>query len=143
MYEDMNQVHRFRMPVEEFTSPNPITASESSSIEELRQIMDANGIRHIPIVNHEKVVGIISDRDLRVVAGLKLADKKMITASDLMVRDPLTVSSEMPLDEVAFEMSTRKVGSVIVNDENDELLGIFTVTDALNALIEIARQTEQ
>ena len=60
-----------------------------------------------------------------------------------MVRDPLTVSSEMPLDEVAFEMSTRKVGSVIVNDENDELLGIFTVTDALNALIEIARQTEQ
>ncbi|MBK7890646.1 MAG: CBS domain-containing protein [Bdellovibrionales bacterium] len=131
------------MPVEEFTSPNPITASESSSIEELRQIMDANGIRHIPIVNHEKVVGIISDRDLRVVAGLRLADKKMITASDLMVRDPLTVSSEMPLDEVAFEMSTRKVGSVIVNDENDELLGIFTVTDALNALIEIARQTEQ
>lgn len=143
MYEDMNQVHRFRMPVEEFTSPNPITASESSSIEELRQIMDANGIRHIPIVNHERVVGIISDRDLRVVAGLKLADKKMITASDLMVRDPLTVSSEMPLDEVAFEMSSRKVGSVIVNDENDELLGIFTVTDALNALIEIARQTEQ
>mgnify|MGYP000907574725 FL=1 len=104
MYEDMNQVHRFRMPVEEFTSPNPITASESSSIEELRQIMDANGIRHIPIVNHEKVVGIISDRDLRVVAGLKLADKKMSTASDLMVRDPLTVSSEMPLDEVEFEM---------------------------------------
>ncbi len=143
MYEDMNQVHRFRMPVEEFTSPNPITASESSSIEELRQIMDANGIRHIPIVDHEKVVGIISDRDLRVVAGLRLADKKMITASDLMVRDPLTVSSEMPLDEVAFEMSSRKVGSVIVNDENDELLGIFTVTDALNALIEIARQTEQ
>lgn len=143
MYEDMNQVHRFRMPVEEFTSPNPITASESSSIEELRQMMDTNGIRHIPIVDHEKVVGIISDRDLRVVAGLKLADKKMIKASDLMVRDPLTVSSEMPLDEVAFEMSSRKVGSVIVNDENDELLGIFTVTDALNALIEIARQTEQ
>lgn len=143
MYEDMNQVHRFRMPVEEFTSPNPITAPETSSIEELRQMMDSNGIRHIPIVNQDKVVGIISDRDLRVVAGLKLADKMMIKASDLMVRDPLTVSSEMPLDEVAFEMSSRKVGSVIVNDENDELLGIFTVTDALNALIEIARQTEQ
>lgn len=143
MYEDMNQVHRFRMPVEEFTSPNPIAASESSSIEELRQMMDSNGIRHIPIVDHEKVVGIISDRDLRVVAGLKLDDKKMIKAVDLMVRDPLTVSSERPLDEVAFEMSSRKVGSVIVNDENDELLGIFTVTDALNALIEIARQTEQ
>jgi len=45
----------------------------------------------------------------------------------------------MPLDRVAFTMSDRKIGSVIVNEDDGEFLGIFTVTDALNALIEISR----
>ena len=45
-----------------------------------------------------------------------------------------------PLDEVAHAMSEKKVGSVIVNDEDGKFLGIFTVTDALNALIEIVRK---
>lgn len=44
-----------------------------------------------------------------------------------------------PLDEVAYVMSERKVGSVIVNEDSGEFLGIFTVTDVLNALIEISR----
>jgi acetoin utilization protein AcuB len=46
------------------------------------------------------------------------------------------------MDEVAFEMSSRKIGSVLVT-EDDQLLGIFTVTDALNALIEISSETRE
>ncbi|HOM14314.1 MAG TPA: CBS domain-containing protein, partial [Rubrivivax sp.] len=53
---------------------------------------------------------------------------------------PLTVNAAAPLDEVAYAMSERKVGSAIVNDENGEFLGIFTATDALNALIELTRR---
>jgi acetoin utilization protein AcuB len=56
-----------------------------------------------------------------------------------MALNPITVNSQTSLDEVAFEMSKNKIGSVIVNDEEDKFLGIFTATDALNALIEIAR----
>jgi acetoin utilization protein AcuB len=60
-----------------------------------------------------------------------------------MASDPVTVNSQASLDVVAFEMSQNKIGSVLVNDENEKFLGIFTVTDALNALIEIARSSQK
>ena len=126
------------VPVEEFTTPNPITCGEDASVDELASLMKANGIRHLPVVRDSRVVGIVSDRDVRLIAGLDLEEKGQIRASDIMVLDPVSVESNMSLDEVAFIMSSKKIGSVIVNEE-DLFLGIFTVTDALNALIEIIR----
>lgn len=131
-----------QVSVEEFTTPNPITASEEDPIDKLDALMKKNGIRHLPIVKNSRVIGIISDRDLRVVSSLSSRQKMQVHAGDIMVKDPVTVSSDMTLAEVAFEMSKNKIGSVIVNDENDQFLGIFTVTDALNALIEIVRDKE-
>ncbi len=127
------------LPVEEYTTPNPVTASEDMLIDDLRRLMEEHGIRHLPIVRGGTVVGVISDRDARLVAGLDFEQKLQVRAADIMAPDPLTVSAATPLDEVAYAMSEQKIGSVIVNDENGRFLGIFTVTDALNALIEIAR----
>lgn len=135
----MNQLN---LPVEEFTTPNPVTATEDATVDDIAHLMKEHGIRHIPIIRDAQVVGIISDRDLRVVAALETQEKRLVQASDIMARDPVTVNSEATLDEVAFEMSDRKIGSVIVN-EGDKFLGIFTVTDALNALIEITRSVRQ
>lgn len=132
---------KLNISVEEYTTPNPVTANEQCSIEELNRLMKEHGIRHLPICQGEKIVGIVSDRDLKVVAGLGLNEKILVRAADIMARDPVSVNSDARLDEVAFEMSKRKIGSVIVN-EGDALLGIFTVTDALNALIEIAREAD-
>lgn len=132
----MNQLH---LPVEEFTTPNPVTASETTSIDELANLMRRHEVRHLPIVREERVVGIVSDRDLKVVSALTAREKMLLQASDIMVNNPVTVNAGASLDKVAFEMSQNKIGSVIVNDENDQFLGIFTATDALNALIEIIR----
>lgn len=132
-----------RLPVEEFTTPDPITAGPDTSILELGQIMKEHGIRHIPVIEKDRIIGIVSDRDLKVAACLNSSEKSMVLAKDIMVRDPLTVSSESPLDEVAYLMSKNKIGSVIVNDENSQFLGIFTATDALNALIEVVRSSEE
>lgn len=131
---------RLNIPVEEYTTPNPITATEGATIDELKSLMKEHGIRHLPIVDGEQVVGVISERDLKVVEGLDFKEKSLVRAADIMARDPVIVSSDANLDEVAFEMSKRKIGSVIVN-EGASLLGIFTLTDALNALIEIARES--
>ena len=132
---------KLNLPVEEFTTPDPITADETASIDDLIFIMKENGIRHLPILKGERVVGIVSDRDVKVASGLNAKEKKLIQACDIMAGDPVTVYSQACLDEVALEMSQKKIGSVIVNDENEKFLGIFTVTDALNALIEIARES--
>jgi|SRR5690554_1402927 len=128
------------VPVDEFTTPDPITANEDMAIEDLQLLMEKHGIRHLPIVRGSTVVGIISDRDVRLVSGLTTAEKRHVQAADIMAPDPLTVVSSAPLDEVAFAMSERKVGSVIVNDEDGQFLGIFTAIDAMNALIEIIRK---
>jgi acetoin utilization protein AcuB len=127
------------VPVEEFTTPDPITATEETTIDDLRQLMHKHGIRHLPILRDNVVVGIVSDRDVRLVSGLSAVEKSQVYAADIMAADPLTVSASTPLDEVAYAMSEHKVGSAIVNEEDGKFLGIFTATDALNALIEIVR----
>ncbi|OFZ13413.1 MAG: histidine kinase [Bdellovibrionales bacterium RBG_16_40_8] len=133
----------FKIPVEEYTTPNPFTAKEDTLIDELSLLMKKNNIRHVPVVRKETVVGIISDRDIKVAVNLSSREKIQVRAADIMTVEPITVGAGTPLDEVAFEMSKNKIGSVIVNDENDEFLGIFTVTDALNALIEIVRTKDE
>lgn len=130
---------RTRVPVDEFTTPDPVTVNEGLNIDALQLLMEQHGIRHLPVVRDNTVVGVISDRDVRLVAGLSAAEKLQVRAGDIMAADPLTVSAATPLDEVAYLMSEKKVGSVIVNDEQGQFLGIFTATDALNALIEIIR----
>jgi len=128
------------VPVEEFTTPDPITATEDTTIDDLRHLMEKHGIRHLPVVRGDTVVGVISDRDVRLVLGLAVAEKHQVRAADIMAVAPLTVSATTPLDEVAYAMSDKKVGSVLVKDEDGKFLGIFTTTDALNALIEIVRK---
>lgn len=132
-------MNKLRLPVDEFTTPNPVTATENTRIDELVRLMQENGIRHLPIIRGERVVGIISDRDLRVATCLTAQEKSHVHARDIMVTNPVTVSFDESLDDVAFKMSKNKIGSVIVNDEDDKFLGLFTATDALNALIEIIR----
>lgn len=130
---------KFTVPVEEFTTPNPVTAGEQLGVDELRRLMEEHGVRHLPIVRDGRIVGLVSDRDVRVALGLGAGHRTQVRAADLMATDLLTVNAAQPLDEVAFAMSDKKLGSAIVNDQQGEFLGIFTVTDALNALIEISR----
>lgn len=133
---------KLKLPVEEFTTPDPVTASEKTSLDEIIHLMKTHGVRHLPILRDNKVVGIISDRDVKVALGLNSREKMLIEARHFMVSDPVTVNCQESLDKVAFEMSQKKIGSVIVTDENEQFIGIFTVTDALNALIEISRSLE-
>jgi acetoin utilization protein AcuB len=129
------------VPVDEFITPDPVTAREDMSIDEVRSLMDRHDIRHLPVMRGNAVVGLISERDVRLVSGLTVAEKLMVNASDIMTTVLLTVGASTPLVEVAHAMARQKVGSAIVNDEDGRLLGIFTATDALNALVEVIRGT--
>lgn len=129
-------------PVEEFTTPIYVSVNPDTPLPELELLMKDNGVRHLPVIEKTQVVGIISDRDLKLIAGLSLHKPELVLAKDLMVKNPVCVSGGANLDEVALEMSEKKIGSVIVNDENDKFYGIFTLTDALNALIELVREMQ-
>jgi acetoin utilization protein AcuB len=126
-----------KVPVDEFTSPSPITVGPKTPALEVAGVLHKNGIRHVPVVENDIPLGIISERDLRVLSSVK--ELSLVTAEQVMVTDPFTVSPETPLDQVVYEMSDRKIGSAIVQDESGRIVGIFTNTDALNALVEILR----
>jgi acetoin utilization protein AcuB len=128
-----------KVAVEAFTTPDPVMVPDTASIDAMAELMEEHGVRHLPIVRDGEVVGVVSDRDLRVARGLSDERRNQVTARDIMAADPVAVFADTPLDEVAFDMSERKIGSVLVYEESGDYLGIFTVTDALNALIEIVR----
>ncbi|ABI59254.1 CBS domain-containing protein [Nitrosomonas eutropha] len=130
---------KLELPIQEFTTPYPVTAREDSSIEELLDIVKNLKVRHIPIMSNGKITGIVSDRDLRIVSALSAREKFLVRADDLMTSDPVTFQGNTSIEDVILEMSEKKIGSVLVADEKGDLQGIFTVTDALDVLIEILR----
>ena len=85
-----------------------------------------------------RLSGIISDRDIFRGASVHEASEPL-KVKDLMTKEVYRVSRKENLDKVVFTMSDKKIGSAIVEDKDDDFFGIFTSTDALNALVEIMR----
>ena len=122
--------------VEEFTTPCPKAVRLNTSLSDLEKVLRKEDIRHIPVQEGDKVVGIVSQRD--VLASYQVENKDSLKAQDIMKKDPYIVDSTTLLSEVAFHMAKNKYGSALVIDPEGEL-GIFTSTDALNALVEVLR----
>jgi acetoin utilization protein AcuB len=122
------------LTVEEFTTPSPVTVNYSADLDMALDLMQEHGIRHLPVVNRDKVVGIVSERDLLTHVGKDWT--RMLKVEDIMNTSVLAVGVNDNLGEVAYQLSSQKKGSAIVLDE-DGLYGIFTTTDALNALVEV------
>lgn len=129
---------KLNIAVEEFTSLCPVTVDPQTSLDEVLRILEENNFRHLPVGTIKgDILGIISQRDLNLVRNAFNLDK--FTAGDIMEKSPYQVGPKTPLDEVCFEMSSKKIGSALVIDGHGKLLGIFTATDALNALVDICR----
>jgi predicted transcriptional regulator len=100
--------------------------------------MDEHQIRHIPVQHEGQVVGIVSQRDLYHAVNRFLPDtsKARTRARDIMVDEPYIVTFDTPLNEVAFEMAKRRIGSTIVL-HHQKLAGILSATDICRILGEI------
>jgi CBS domain-containing protein len=122
-------------------TPFPYFIDVDRPLDEARQLMREHQIRHLPVQRGERLVGVISDRDLRLVEGSApdAAARGHLSVRDACVYDPFTVDLETPLDRVALEMAQRHIGSAIVT-RHGKLAGIFTVTDACRVLGTVLRE---
>ena len=125
------------LSIDEFTSPIDVVASPQMRITEIGKQMKEHEVRHVPVVINNIPVGIISDRDLKLA--FYFNSDHELRAEDIMIPDPYCITSNTSIEEVAYAMSTRKIGSALIVNNLGELEGIFTSTDGLNALIEIVR----
>lgn len=121
--------------VDEFTSSSPVTIEKEATLEDALLMMKEHSIRHLPVCEGRQVIGIVSERDL--MANYGKAWGEFMRVKNVMSTSILTAHQNDDLGDVAYRLSNEKKGSAIILDENEELYGIFTTTDALNALVEL------
>lgn len=118
----------------------PDTISSATSLRDIMGMMKTEGYRHLPIVDDGKLVGIITDRDIRLVMNSPIVlhersqDEELIdsvTAEACMTTNPVTVTPDTPAYHAAEILSIYKFDALPVVD-NEKLVGIVTVTDFLD-----------
>ncbi len=122
--------------------------SPAASIDADSRLLDAaltmrrSGFRHLPIVRGEKLVGIITDRDINRYAPSLLGNISQeeynaifenTPLERVMTKDPLSTTPDTPIGKVVAQLHNRKLGCLPVV-EGEKLVGIITVTDLLRLL---------
>ncbi|OEU47325.1 MAG: hypothetical protein BA872_07395 [Desulfobacterales bacterium C00003060] len=123
------------MRVRSLMIKNPITISDRSTVQEAIHLMQANSIRHLPVVNRSnKLLGWVTLADMK--QGLLTAMVTGLLVADLMIKHPITISPDADVEVAARIIHEKKIGGIPVVDD-DNIVGIITVTDLLNAFISI------
>jgi acetoin utilization protein AcuB len=122
--------------VQKYMSVLPHTIGFDQTLQKARDMMSEYKIRHLPVLNGGKLIGIITDRDIRLVLGLRGADPEKMTVLEAYTPEPYITSPQAKLNEVVSHLAEKKYGSVLVVD-NGKLVGIITEVDIYKALADL------
>lgn len=129
---------------EELMTVDVVTVSEDTTLAAALQIMQEKGIRHLPVVRGERLVGMLSDRDLqslglRLVVDLesleKLESKLTADVATVMSTDLVTVTAVSEVAEVIDLLLEEQIGAIPVI-EGENLIGIVSYVDVLRGMRE-------
>ena len=120
--------------VKSVMTPFPYSVEEDSPVGEALEFMRRHKIRHLPVTRAGELIGVVSDRDIKLMLGPDFAypDAGELRVKDAMVEDPYIVDFATPLHTVLNRMAEQHIGSAIVT-RNGKLVGVFTSTDACRA----------
>ena len=123
----------------------PETISANASTASALERMQSLGVRHLPVMEGESLVGLLSHRDLQRTRAFLDSSPGVVgpTVGDLCTRQLLTAELTEPLDTLAANMAEHKVGSALVMDQG-ELIGIVTTVDLCRCVVDlVGRLREQ
>jgi acetoin utilization protein AcuB len=112
-------------------------------LEEVVRLLQRRSVRHLPVLDHEDLVGIISDRDLksvlpspvtRLAATATPAHSDGLTAGDIMTKRVITVEPMVSVEDAARMLMEERIGALPVMD-GGALVGIVTETDVLRLFV--------
>ena len=128
-------------PIKSVMTPFPWSVDEEATVAQAQEFMRQHRIHHLPVTRDGRLVGLVSDRDIKLVLGPDFAypGEQETRVVDVMVRDAYVVDLEARLDEVLQHMAAHQVGSAIVTREG-RLAGVFTMTDACRQFAEFLRE---
>ncbi len=123
------------MKVGDWMEKKLITIDKETTIQDAVSLMKKHSIRHLPVLEGKRLVGLVTDGDMRQIFVASLIEELAI--DDVMIKDPITVTVDTEIEEAAKIIYYNKIGALPVTDEGNEVLGIITVADIMAAFIEL------
>ncbi len=134
------------MLVSNWMSKEVITIDVNDSMQTAIALMRTNGVRMLPVMKKGKLVGVVTDRDLKRASAsdattldvhelLYLISK--IKIQEVMTRNPVTVPQNYTIEETAEVLLKNKISGVPVVDQNGDLVGTITQTDLFRVIISL------
>jgi acetoin utilization protein AcuB len=124
--------------IRDYMTAYPHTVGKQQSLRFAHEVMRVGQIRHLPVLDGGKLVGLVSERDMHIVETFGDVDPETTTVQEAMTQDVYVTAPDAPLEEVASSMAEHKYGSAVVMS-GGKVVGMFTTVDALRALATIAR----
>lgn len=130
--------------VRDLMTRDPTTLGRNETLDLAESIMNLGRIRHMPVVDDGRIVGILSQRDLfrsALITALGFGRKttsaliKTIPIKEVMTENVITISPEASVKEAARVMMEKKIGCLPVV-EDQKLIGLVTETDILRYVVE-------
>ena len=141
----MAQASKTAVTVRDVMAQNPLTLDRNETLDLAESIMNLGRIRHMPVVDDGRVIGILSQRDLfrsALLTALGFGRKtttaliKTIKIKEVMTEDVITIAPETTIKGAARIMIDKKIGCLPVV-ENEKLIGLLTETDILRYVVEL------
>jgi acetoin utilization protein AcuB len=124
--------------VDRYMTREPYSIGSTATLERARLLMARHQIRHLPVVDGGRLVGMISERDIKNLAAIPGVELDHVEVARVM-EPPVDVWGETPLDEVS-ELMTKRGSDCVVVRGGHGVEGIFTAVDALHALSDLLRR---
>lgn len=132
-------------------SANPITITSNTALTDAMQIMREHKFRRMPVVDNGKLVGIITDRDLReaspsTATSLSIFELNYLLAKmqvkEIMQRKVITINAYAVIEEAALLMYNYKIGGLVVVDNDGKVIGMITETDIFKCFVDVMGLSE-
>ena len=133
------------MLVREWMTVDPQTVSATTPVMEAMQRLRDGGFRRLPVVRDDRLVGIVTDRDLKEATPSKATTLSIyelnyllskLLVKDVMVAAVITVKPDDPIERAALLMEEHRVSGLPVIEE-EKIVGILTITDLLEAFVSV------
>jgi acetoin utilization protein AcuB len=140
------------MLVQHWMSRDVVTVEADTPFLEARLVLKDKKIRHLPVVDRGKLIGVVTDRDLKEAApsGATTLDVYEMNylllkmkVRDLIKREPVTVKPTNSVEKAALLMHDHRIGCLPVVDDSGTLVGVITETDLLAVMVEILGYREK
>lgn len=131
------------MKVNEIMTENPLTVEPRDTVGQAEEVLNANAIRQLPVVEGTELVGIVTDRDIRSFLGGRNFEspeqrEKILNTriASIMTTKPVSLAPDDDVREAVEILLEEKIGAVPVVDEDEGLVGIVTYVDVLRCFLE-------